>query len=267
VTSYGMNLEENLNKIEHEEFHEIPTEVKEEKKDSNESKLLKDKGWNKNIILLSACILVAALLISGSLLYSGKSFSFANLFKSKSTTNKAATLIDDDLVLGNSKAKVTIVDFSDYQCPFCRKFWIDTFPQLKKDYIDTGKVKFVYRDYTLSFHPAAIPSAIATECAREQDKFWELADLIYKEQEKKGTATISYTVADIKKWAGTLGMDMTKFNTCLDSEKYKAEVAKDTADGIKESVSGTPTFFINDKQIVGAYPYAEFQKIIDAALQ
>ena len=90
--------------------------------------------------------------------------------------------VDDDPVLGNAAAPVTMIEFSDFQCPFCLKFWQETFPQIKQTYIDTGKVKFVYRDFPLSFHPGAMPAAQAANCANEQGKYWEMNDLIFKKQ-------------------------------------------------------------------------------------
>ena len=95
-------------------------------------------------------------------------------------------------LLGNPNATVTILEFSDLQCPFCRSFWRDTLPQLKQQYLDTCKVNLVYRHWPLNFHPAAIPGALATECAKEQGKFWEMHDKIYSEQEKIGQGTVQF---------------------------------------------------------------------------
>ncbi len=176
-------------------------------------------------------------------------------------------LMDDDAVLGDKNAPVTIVEFSDFQCLYCRKFWVETMPQLKKVYIDTGKVKFVYRDFPLSFHPSARVSAEASECAADQNKYWEMHDVLFSEQAKQGTGTIGYVVNDIKKWAGQIGLDMTKFSSCLDSGKYKDEVAKDIQDGTAIGVTGTPAFVIGSQVISGAYPFSEFQKAIDAELK
>jgi len=182
-------------------------------------------------------------------------------------------LADDDAVLGDKNAPVTIVEFSDFQCPFCRTFWSATLSQIKKEYIDTGKVKFIFRDFPLSFHPAAEPSAEATECADDQNKYWEMSDVIFTEQAKRGEGTIQYTVTDIKKWAGQIGLDMAKFNSCLDSGKYKSEVEKDAQAGASFGVSGTPTTFINGRMMadgngnsIGASPFAVFKGIIDAEL-
>lgn len=182
---------------------------------------------------------------------------------------------DDDPVLGEKNAPVEIIEFSDFQCPFCRKFWTDTFPQLKTDYIDTGKVKVVYRDFPLaSIHPMAQKSAEAAQCANDQGKFWEYHDKMYGEQNiidsgniegpVKGTA--QYTVNDLKKWAKDLGLDSEEFDSCLDDGKYEDEVNKDFQDGASAGVQGTPSFFINGNQLSGAQPFAAFKTAIDAEL-
>ncbi|KKR22270.1 MAG: DSBA oxidoreductase [Candidatus Yanofskybacteria bacterium GW2011_GWD2_39_48] len=185
----------------------------------------------------------------------------------------STVLMDDDAILGDKNAPVTIVEFSDFQCPFCRTFWSATLSQIKKEYIDTGKVKFIYRDFPLPFHPAAEPSAEATECAADQNKYWEMSDVIFAEQAKRGEGTIQYTVTDIKKWASQIGLDMIKFNSCMDSGKYKSEVEKDAQAGASFGVSGTPTTFINGQMMVdgngnsiGASPFSVFKKIIDEEL-
>lgn len=175
--------------------------------------------------------------------------------------------IDDDPVLGDKDAPVTLIEFSDYQCPFCRTFWTDSFPQLKKEYIDTGKVKFVYRDFPLGFHPMAISYAMAASCAGEQDKYWEMHDMIFGEQAVFGTGTVSvFDDSDIKDWAIKLGLNQVKFNECFDSGKYKDEINNDIKDGSRAGVQGTPNFFINGRRIPGAVPYNIFQDIIEEEL-
>lgn len=222
----------------------------------------------KNFLALS--ILVAGVMISGSLLYVNgvKTGSGPAQIKQDGQGNvRVEVSADDDPVLGNKNAKIVMIEFSDYQCPFCRSFWKDALSQIKKDYIDTGKVKLVYRDYPLAFHPMAEPSAQAAECADEQGKYWEFHDKIFAEQDKKGQGTITYTVQDLKLWASETGLDAGKFNQCLDSGKYKAEVQKDFDDGGKAGVSGTPSFFINGRLMVGAQPYSAFKAIIEEELK
>ncbi|MBI2076373.1 MAG: DsbA family protein [Candidatus Aenigmarchaeota archaeon] len=172
---------------------------------------------------------------------------------------------DDDPVKGDPKAAVTIIEFADFQCPFCGRFFQQTLPQVENDYIKTGKAKLVYRDFPLdSIHPQAKPAAEAAECAKEQGKFWEFHDKIFQNQQ-------SLSLDSYKKWANELGLNTNQFNSCVDSNKYAAEVQKDFQDGSNVGVSGTPTFFIgNDakgyQQIVGAQPYSVIKDAIEKAL-
>lgn len=218
-------------------------------------------------LILPASILLAAVLISGTLVFT----SYRNNPKAQlgaiGETVKAEVSVDDDAVLGEKKAPVTIVEFSDFQCPFCRSFWKDTLPLIKSKYIDTGKVRFVYRDFPLSFHPGAHVAAEAAECAEEQGKYWEMHDQIFHEQDKLGQGTIQFSKADVVKWAGQVGLKMGEFNQCLDAGKYQAEVDKDFADGSAAGVSGTPAFFINDRLVVGAQPFSAFQTVIEEELK
>ncbi len=170
--------------------------------------------------------------------------------------------VDDDAVKGNPDAPVTIVEFSDYECPFCARFFRDTLPQITKNYIETGKVKYVFRDFPLGFHPNAVPAAIAAECVREQegdDAYYEYHDVLFENQ-------TALDAASLKSYAADFDIDQSQFESCLDSEKYKAEVAEDLAEGQKYGVRGTPGFFINGVPLSGAQPYAAFEAAIEAAL-
>lgn len=167
---------------------------------------------------------------------------------------------DDDPVKGSNDAPVTIIEFSDFECPFCERFYTQTLPLIDSDYIQTGKVKFVYRDFPLSFHRNATKAAEAADCANEQGKFWEYHDKIYENQNDIG-------IASLKQYAVDLGLDAQAFNTCLDSGKMTQEVQKDAQDGRAYGVQGTPTFFINGIRLVGAQPYENFQQVIDQELK
>jgi protein-disulfide isomerase len=222
-------------------------------------------------------ILIGAVMISGSILYNG-SGGGASIFGSdgesdapsdaKVAIKDPSVLIQkDDPVLGRDDAPVTIVEFSDFQCPFCRSFWSGAYAEIKTQYIDTGKVRLIFRDWPLSFHSAAKPSALAANCAHEQGKFWQYHDKMFSEQAKQGQGTVSYGIPELKRWAAEIGVDAAKFNACLDASTYAAEVDQDIADGNKYGVSGTPSFFINGKLVVGAQPFPAFKTAIDAALQ
>src|SRR3989344_6920628 len=160
---------------------------------------------------------------------------------------------DDDPVKGDPNAPVEIIEFSDFQCPFCSRWYSDALPQIQKEYIDTGKVKLVSRDFPLSsIHPQATPAAEAAECAKEQGKFWEFHDKIFQNQAAMNDA--SY-----KQWAKDLGLNAQQFNDCVDNRKYKSEVEKDFQDGANAGVGGTPSFYINGVELVGAQPFSAFK--------
>lgn len=168
---------------------------------------------------------------------------------------------DDDVALGDPKAPVTMIEFSDFECPFCKRFRDQTFSTLKERYIDTGKVRFVYRDLPLTqIHEHAQKAAEAGECADEQGKFWELHDAIFANQQ-------AMTVPDLKKYAADLRLDTGKFNACLDGGKYAEEVKKDVADAEKVGATGTPSFFINGIPVSGAQPTENFVQIIEGELK
>lgn len=173
--------------------------------------------------------------------------------------NKAELSEDDDPSIGPKDAPITIIEFSDYQCPFCAR----AEPAVKRVLeFYKGKVNFVYRDFPLSFHQYAQKAAEASECADEQGKFWQYHDILFEKQSEWSSGG----VLKLKEYAIGLGLDSKKFNECLDSGKYANEVQKDIEDGQNYGVSGTPAFFINGIEVSGAQPFDVFQKIIDAEL-
>jgi protein-disulfide isomerase len=184
--------------------------------------------------------------------------------------------VDDDPVLGDKNAKVTIIDFLDYECPFCKRYFDQTYEQIKKNYVDTGKVKYVVRDLPLSFHQNAHKEAEAAECAREQggdSVYFQYHDEIFKRTTSNGTGL---TLSELPVIASDLGLNSTALQSCLDSGKYKEEVDKDLAAAATVGASGTPTFFVGKSsansiitgtKIVGAQPYSAFQTEIDKLLK
>lgn len=166
---------------------------------------------------------------------------------------------DDDASKGSDNAPVVMIEFSDFECPFCARFWSDTLPQIEEEYIDTGKVKFVYRDFPLGFHQNAQKAAEAAECAEDQGKYWEYHDKIFENQR-------AIDVASLKQYAKDLDLDSQKFDDCLDSGKYASEVQKDFQDGQAAGVTGTPAFFINGQKVTGAQPFSNFKQVIDSEL-
>jgi protein-disulfide isomerase len=165
--------------------------------------------------------------------------------------------MDDDAFKGPEGAPVTIVEFSDYQCPYCSRAEVTIAAVLKK-YGDS--VRLVYRDYPLGFHKNAQGAAEAAECAEEQGKFWEMHEAMFANQAKLASEQLVET-------AGSLGLDSESFKECLESGKYSQEVKKDFSDGQKYGVTGTPTFFINGIMMVGAKGVDAFSQIIDLELE
>jgi len=185
--------------------------------------------------------------------------------------------VDDDPVLGDKNAPVTIIEFSDYECPFCKRHFNDTFPQLVKNYVDTGKAKIVFRDFPLSFHdPLATKEAVAANCAREQGgdtAYFEYHDEIFTRTESNGNGLAE---ADLTTIATDLGLNISSFTACLADPAQTDEVKKDIADGSAAGASGTPSFIIGKTTsngeiegdlVVGAQPYAAFQAVIDPLLE
>lgn len=173
----------------------------------------------------------------------------------------AADLIDDDAIKGDPNAPVTIVEWSDYECPFCGRFFSQTLPQIQQLYIDTGKVKLVYRDFPLSFHAQAQKAAEAAECAGEEgdEAYYKMHDLLF-------TNGVAGGVATFKGYAAQLGLNQANFDNCLDSGAMAAEVAKDTQEGQAAGVTGTPGFKVGTQLVSGAQPFSVFQQAIEAEL-
>ena len=180
--------------------------------------------------------------------------------------------LDDDPFKGDPDAPVTIVEFSDFQCPFCSRFFQQTLPQLEENYINTGKVKFVYRDLPLdSLHPNARPTHIAAECADEQGKFWEYHDILFENQVQWNRLASEDLENSLKQYAQDLSLDVPSFETCLSSDEIADEVNKDVLEARSYGATGTPTFFIGNEKdgfikLVGAQPYSSFQREIDSQL-
>ena len=169
--------------------------------------------------------------------------------------------------LGRDDAPVTMVEFADYQCPFCRKFHSETFVQLKKNYIDTGKLRYISRDLPLEFHPNAPGAAVAARCAGEQHKFWEMRDLMMA-----NSAHLSLDF--LTKYGAQINLEMTTFRACLNDNKYASAIQKDIADADALGIRGTPSFVVGRSgedriegvRIVGAASYAAFETAINDVL-
>ncbi|KKR32466.1 MAG: DsbA oxidoreductase [Candidatus Gottesmanbacteria bacterium GW2011_GWC2_39_8] len=207
--------------------------------------------------------------------------------KEKITTNKfpvsrtKVQLTDKDVLCGNPDAKVTVVEFSDYQCPFCGALsglnlemvanmksrsaaWEPLEENLLKEYIKTGKVNFVFKDYPFLGEESNF-SAEATRCAGDQDKYWLYHDYLFSHQ--SGENQGAFSKDNLKSFAKEIGLNTTDFNKCLDSGKYQKLVAENKEEGNKNGVNGTPASFVNGTLIGGASSYSTFKAAIEDALK
>ncbi len=174
---------------------------------------------------------------------------------------------DNDASVGDTEAPVTIVEFSDFQCPYCESFYTNSLPSIMSNYVEKGIVRIVFRDFPLPSHPQASLASQAAECVRayttEADidaEYFKMHDLLFETQSKWSLA--SDAEAQIVALAkDDLNVDI---QTCIDTEEMKAEVDADYVAGKSYGISGTPSFFINGKKLVGAWPYAVFEKVIEA---
>jgi len=180
---------------------------------------------------------------------------------------------DNDPIIGNPNAPITIIEFSDFQCPFCAKFHIQTLPKIMDEYIKEGTVKLVFRDFPIqSIHPNALPASVAAECANEQGKFKEMHDKLFDKQNEWNNKNTDNVIISFNQYALEIGLEEEKFDSCLKNGKYIEEIQKDLYDGKAYGISGTPGFFIgNDKigfvELKGAQPFESFKKVIDSQLK
>jgi protein-disulfide isomerase len=170
-------------------------------------------------------------------------------------------------VLGKSDAPLTLVEFTDYQCPFCGRFETTTFPEIKKNYIDTGKVRFILRDLPLDFHPFALKAAQSVHCAGDQGKYWEMKELVFKNQNK-------IDVDSLAGYAKDLSLNGDTFKSCMADGKHLKEIGDEAKYAASLGITGTPTFVlgkavgdsVEGRVIVGAQPLAAFEAAINEML-
>lgn len=174
----------------------------------------------------------------------------------------------DDPMKGNPSAPITIVEFSDFQCPFCARFYQDTLSQLEENYINNGKAKLIYRDLPLeSIHKNAKSAALAAQCANEQDKFWDFHNKLFDGQTEWQNQSADQIATTFVSYAADLKIDPKKFESCYTSAKYSDGIQKDQAEAARYGATGTPTFFIGNEndgfiKLVGAQPFFSFENTI-----
>lgn len=219
---------------------------------------------------LPASIIVAGILVAGAVIY-------ATGLKSQQagpagapaapSAGSAAPPVGSAVVLGDPSAPVTIIEYGDFQCPFCGRFFAQTEPLIIDKYVKTGKVKFVYKDYAF-LGPESTAAAEAAKCAADHGKFWEYHNALYREEGKDGTEhNGNLNRALFLRLAKELGMDETQLASCIDTRKYKSAVEADVAEALAVGVQGTPAFYVGAQFISGALPFAQFEAAILAELK
>ena len=243
--------------------------------DSKEAKAEQRKQVQKEIMSLSTAILAGAVIVGVAVLIAanmminklgGQSLERQSAGVPAGERNETALvkITDRKTAPREGNGEVIVYEFSDFQCPFCQSFWNNTYKQIKENYIDTGKITFIYRHFPLSFHQNAQIAAEAGECANEQGKFWSYHDILFTKGAADGTGL---DIVSLKSYAKEADLNASEFNSCLDDNKTAEIVKGDVKEGQNTGVTGTPTFFINGKRLVGALPYGEFEKAIEEALK
>lgn len=186
-------------------------------------------------------------------------------------TRKLSIDLDDDPVKGNPDAQITLVEFSDFQCPFCARFYEQTLPSIEENFVNTGKVKIVFRDFPIpNIHPNALSAHVAAECANIQGKFWQYHDILFSRQQEWNKLENPQAIEKFSTYAQELDMDPS-FNSCMQSQQPLAEISHDMEDAKKYGSTGTPSFFVGNEKlgfvkIEGAKPYEVFSNLINSQL-
>lgn len=236
-----------------------------------EARVSQNKGVN---YLIPASIILAGIIIAGSIVYvSGKQTQNSPSANGNQGNNQVAQVVkpiqasSSDVVLGDIKAPINIVEYGDYQCPYCGRFFATIEASMRKDYIEKGKAKMVFRNFTF-LGPESQAAAEAAECAKDQHQFWAFHDALYTAEIQDGHENNGNLNRDLfMKIAGTLKFDTNVFAQCIDSHKYASAVQSETQDGVNNyGVESTPTTFINNQKLLGALPYNQFQSVIDGLI-
>ena len=187
------------------------------------------------------------------------------------TNTNVMTLGSRDAILGSTNAPVTLIEYGDYQCPYCGvQFFAQTEPLIIQNYVNLGKVKFVFRDFAF-LGPESDAAANAAQCAEDQNKLWAYHDALYAgkvaDVAKGGSESDGFfSTAELLKFGQQVGLNMTTFSSCVNGNSDASIVAQEKTDATAQGVNSTPTFYANGTQVMGAQPYAQFQQVINAAL-
>ncbi|MDP6642097.1 MAG: DsbA family protein [Candidatus Nanoarchaeia archaeon] len=252
LSEHIQNNQDNSNLSKHERKL-LKRHNKEEERQKIESQNKQDR--KSNLLKYSAIsIIIVVVVVFGYRSFSGGSDSGSNPITGSTTLDIEV----NEKVKGDPNAPVTIVEYSDFECPFCGRFVQQTFPSIEQQYISTGKVKFIYKHFPLrNIHFSAQTAAEAAECANEQEKFWEYHDLLFQNSPR-------FRENNLIDYATQVGLNIDQFQECLKSGKYKGVIEKDLRDGSAAGIRGTPGFIVNGQLISGAQPFSVFQQLIDS---
>ena len=290
ITEESKQVAENSDWVENPSETETPTEPKPVREESHYEDTPNKKSTPTGMIIALVAVVAIAAFFAGSYFSSMDSDTVTrselqqaiSRLESKIESNQPTPQqapqpvrisLDDDPIRGDPNAPITIVEFSDFQCPFCARFHVQTLPSLLEEYIADGKVNLVYRDFPIqSIHPNALPAAVAAECADDQGKYWEYHDMLFEKQSSWARLDSNSAISTFSQYATDIGLEKEQFDSCLGSGKYLEEVQGDLRDGRDYEITGTPGFFIGNEKIGfvklnGAQPFESFKRIIDAQLE
>ena len=243
-------------------------EKTQEKAEEKAITIKKSDLWKYSTFVLVAVVVIGAFFVLKDNGTSGTGGTVIDTGTDDQEPINAKGLIEEnDPVLGDKNAEISILEFSDFQCPFCKRAYEGAITDFKKsDYFTSGKINLIFKQFPLNqIHPYAQKAAEASLCAGEQGKFWEYHDMLFENQD-------ALDVTNLKSYASKLGLNTAQFNKCLDNSKYKSEVSKELAQATSVGGQGTPFFVIvntktgDAEAISGACPFSEFKKAIDATL-
>ncbi len=261
-------------------MNEKHSNAEEVKVDIGEVDVSVASGAHKRDMFLPASILIAAVMVGGAItfatLYKGGAAPAAGGDTAAATSTAgdpaaAMTLGPRDAILGNASATVTLIEYGDYQCPFCVQFFSQTQPQIIQNYVNTGKVRVVFRDFAF-LGPESTAAAEAAQCAEDQGKLWPYHDALYAAKlvdDNNGGSEDDgfYSTAELLRIGQQVGLNMPAFTSCVENNTDANIVAQEKGAATAAGVSATPSFIINGSLIVGDQPYSVFQQALDAALK
>lgn len=214
-------------------------------------------------LLVPSSIVLAGVIIAGAVLYSNLPKNPLLDKEGKGEAGDAFKIRQDDFILGNPAAKIVLVEYGDFQCPFCGRFFSTTERQLKETYIKEGKAALIWRDFAF-LGEESFRAAEAARCAGEQGKFWQYHDYLFNHQ--NGENEGAFADINLKSFATAVGLNEQQFSSCFDSGKHRKAVEAQSEEGRTLGVSGTPTTFVNGRVVNGAQPFSAFEKVIEEEL-